>query len=177
MLTETAIQQGKAVALFGEEPVARGNHTMIFRAIRNLAENAIRHTPAGTTVELEVRPNGSVSVSDYGPGVRDQDRGFIFRRFWRGDRNSGEGTGLGLAIVSRAEILSGEIAVSNRSEGGRRRSSLVSAELLAQASPVRPPSAGWHVSWPKGAAAAGPPQPGQFSSVAGDNDNHHDRYP
>ena len=108
MLAETAIQQGKAIALFGaERPVwVRGNPTMIFRAIRNLAENAIRHTPAGTTVELDVRPNGSVSVSDFGTGIADKDRDLIFRRFWRGDRNSGEGTGLGLAIVSRiAEIF------------------------------------------------------------------------
>jgi len=121
MLAEVAIRQDKAIALLGaERPVwVLGDATMIFRAIRNLADNAIKHTRPGTTVELEVRPNGTVTVSDNGPGVVDKDRDFIFRRFWRGDRNSTEGTGLGLAIVSRiAEIHSGTVAVSNRPEGG-----------------------------------------------------------
>ena len=121
MLAEVAIHQGKSIALFGaERPVwVQGDPTMIFRAIRNLADNAIKHTRAGTTVELDVKPNGSVSVSDSGAGIREQDRAFLFRRFWRGDRNATDGTGLGLAIVSRiAEIHSGTIAVINRPDGG-----------------------------------------------------------
>jgi signal transduction histidine kinase len=121
MLAEVAIREGKAIALFGaERPIlVQGDATMIFRAIRNLADNAIKHTRPGTTVELEVRPTGSVSVNDYGTGISDKDRDFIFRRFWRSDRNSTEGTGLGLAIVSRiAEIHSGAITVSNRPGGG-----------------------------------------------------------
>jgi signal transduction histidine kinase len=121
MLAEVAIQKGKSIALFGaERPIwVRGDATMIFRAIRNLVDNAIKHTRPGTTVELEVKPTGSVSVSDYGAGVSDKDRDFIFRRFWRGDRNANEGTGLGLAIVSRiAEIHSGTISVTNRPSGG-----------------------------------------------------------
>jgi signal transduction histidine kinase len=121
MLAEVAIQKDKSIALFGaERPIwVQGDATMIFRAIRNLVDNAIKHTRPGTTVELEVKPTGSVSVSDCGAGVSDQDRDFIFRRFWRGDRNAGEGTGLGLAIVSRiAEIHAGSISVANRPGGG-----------------------------------------------------------
>jgi signal transduction histidine kinase len=121
MLAEVAIQKGKSIALFGaERPIwVQGDATMIFRAIRNLVDNAIKHTRPGTTVELEVKPAGSVSVNDYGAGVSDKDRDFIFRRFWRGDRNATEGTGLGLAIVSRiAEIHSGTISVANRPGGG-----------------------------------------------------------
>jgi signal transduction histidine kinase len=121
MLAEVAIQKGKSIALLGaERPVwVRGDASMIFRAIRNLVDNAIKHTHSGTTVELEVKPTGSVSVNDYGTGVSDKDRDFIFRRFWRGDRNTTEGTGLGLAIVSRiAEIHSGTISVTNRPGGG-----------------------------------------------------------
>ncbi len=121
MLAEVAIQKGKSIAVFGaERPIwVQGDATMIFRAIRNLVDNAIKHTSPGSTVELQVKPNGSVSVNDTGPGVSDKDRDFIFRRFWRGDRNAGEGTGLGLAIVSRiAEIHSGTIGVTNRPGGG-----------------------------------------------------------
>jgi signal transduction histidine kinase len=109
------------VALLGaERPVwIRGNFTMIFRAIRNPVENAIGHTPSGTTVELDVKSNGSVCVSDFGAGIADKDRDLIFCRFWHGDRNAGDGIGPGLAIVSRImELHSGEINVLNRLEGG-----------------------------------------------------------
>ena len=121
MLAEVAIQKGKSIALFGaERPIwVQGDAAMIFRAIRNLADNAIKHTPAGTSVEIEVNPMGSVAVNDHGAGISDKDRDSIFRRFWRGDRNASEGTGLGLAIVSRiAEIHAGTISVANRPGGG-----------------------------------------------------------
>ena len=121
LLAEVAIQKGKSIAVFGaERPIwVQGDAAMVFRAIRNLVDNAIKHTPPGTTVELEVKPTGSVSVNDYGAGVSDKDRDIIFRRFWRGDRNASEGTGLGLAIVSRiAEIHAGTISVTNRPGGG-----------------------------------------------------------
>ncbi len=121
MLAEFAIREGKSIALLGaERPIfVQADAIMIFRALRNLVDNAIKHTRPGTTVELEVNPTGSVSVNDYGTGVSDKDRDFIFRRFWRGDRNATEGTGLGLAIVSRiAEIHSGTISVTNRPGGG-----------------------------------------------------------
>jgi signal transduction histidine kinase len=121
MLAEMAIRQGKAIALTGsEEPVAvRGDAGMIFQAVRNLVENAIKHTAPGTTVELDVSAGGSVAVMDRGPGVPEKDREFIFRRFWRADRNPTQGTGLGLAIVARiAEIHGGSVAVTNRPAGG-----------------------------------------------------------
>ena len=51
-----AVAQGKSIALGGaKDPVwIKGNPEALFQAIRNLAENAISHTPAGTTVEIEV---------------------------------------------------------------------------------------------------------------------------
>jgi signal transduction histidine kinase len=121
MLAEMAIRQDKSIALLGaERPVmVRGDATTIFRAISNLVDNAVKYTAPGTTVEIEVIPNGSVIVRDHGPGIAEKDREFIFRRFWRADRNLAEGTGLGLAIVSRiAEIHSGTVTMSNRPEGG-----------------------------------------------------------
>jgi signal transduction histidine kinase len=121
MLAEIAIRQEKSIALLGaERPVmVRGDATTIFRAINNLVDNAVKYTAPGTTVEIEVRPNGSVLVHDHGPGIAEKDQKFIFRRFWRADRNLAEGTGLGLAIVSRiAEIHSGTVTMSNRPGGG-----------------------------------------------------------
>ena len=121
MLASLALREDKTIALLGaERPVwVRGDATMIFRAIRNLVDNAIKHTPRGTDIEVEVRPNGTVAVSDLGKGIPEKDRENIFRRFWRADRNLSDGTGLGLAIVSRiAELHGGTIAVSAKPEGG-----------------------------------------------------------
>jgi signal transduction histidine kinase len=118
-----ALAQGKDVALSGaNEPVwVRGNPEMLGRAIRNLAENAINHTEAGSTVEFVVEDNGTVSVLDRGPGIGEDERQFIFRRFWRRDRRKQGSTGLGLSIVQRiAELHSASITVENRDPRGAR---------------------------------------------------------
>jgi signal transduction histidine kinase len=116
-----ALRQDRSVALMAApEPVwVKGNAEMIRRAIRNLVENALRHTPAGTTVEVSVGKDGSVFVSDEGPGVPAAERELIFQRFWRKDRRRSGGAGLGLAIVRRiVEAHSGSIAVTEGTSGG-----------------------------------------------------------
>ena len=118
-----ALAQGKDVALSGTSaPVwIRGNREMLGRAIRNLAENAINHTAAGSTVEFVVEDNGTVSVLDRGPGISEDERELIFRRFWRRDRRKQGSTGLGLSIVQRiAELHGAEIIVENREPNGAR---------------------------------------------------------
>jgi signal transduction histidine kinase len=118
-----ALAQGKDVALSGvTEPVwVNGNPEMLGRAIRNLAENAINHTAAGSTVEFVVEDNGTVSVLDQGPGIGADERQFIFRRFWRRDRRKQGSTGLGLSIVQRiAELNSATVTVENRKPKGAR---------------------------------------------------------
>ena len=116
-----AVELGKTIALTGAAgPVwVHGNAEALFRAVRNLVENAIRHTPAGVSIEVELTEDGTVRVSDDGPGVPEADREAIFRRFWRRDRGSTESRGLGLAIVSRvAEAHDGSITVEARPGGG-----------------------------------------------------------
>ena len=116
-----AVGMSKTIALTGAEgPVwVRGHADALFRAVRNLVENAIRHTPAGGSIEVEVLSGGAVHVLDDGPGVPEDDRQSIFRRFWRRDRTQGGGRGLGLAIVARvAEAHGGSVGVENRPEGG-----------------------------------------------------------
>ena len=92
-------------------PVWVHGHTeALFRAVRNLVENAIRHTPAGVSVEVDVTEDGIVRVLDDGPGVPATDRESIFRRFWRRDRGKADSRGLGLAIVARvAEAHDGSV--------------------------------------------------------------------
>jgi signal transduction histidine kinase len=116
-----ALAQGKTIALTGTRgPVwIKGNPETLFRAIRNLAENAINHTPQGTLVEIDVAENGTVRVLDDGPGIPENEREVIFRRFWRRDRRRPGSAGLGLSIVSRiVEAHAGSITVENRTEGG-----------------------------------------------------------
>jgi signal transduction histidine kinase len=116
-----ALSQGKDVALYGAtEPVwVQGNPEMLSRALRNLAENAINHTAPGSTVEFVVEDNGKVSVLDHGPGISEDERKLIFRRFWRRDRRKAGSTGLGLSIVQRiAELHSATVTVENRLPNG-----------------------------------------------------------
>lgn len=116
-----AVDRGQTIALTGAVgPVwVRGHTEALFRAVRNLVENAIRHTPAGVSIEVEVTEDCVVRVLDDGPGVPEADRESIFRRFWRRDRAKAESRGLGLAIVARvAEAHDGSVTVESRSGGG-----------------------------------------------------------
>jgi signal transduction histidine kinase len=116
-----ALAQDKSIALSGtEKPVSiSGNPEMLSRAIRNLVENAINYSPAGTTVEIMVEDKGAVHVLDEGPGIKDDDRDLIFRRFWRQDRRRTGGAGLGLSIVQRiVDAHAANISVENRPTGG-----------------------------------------------------------
>ncbi|WP_421995334.1 sensor histidine kinase [Reyranella sp.] len=120
-MAPVAVAQSKAIALTGpEQPVwVRGHSEALFRAVRNLVENALRHAPTGGSVEVEVAPPATVRVLDDGPGVPEAERQTIFRRFWRRDRSRSESRGLGLAIVARvAETHGGRVAVENRPTGG-----------------------------------------------------------
>jgi signal transduction histidine kinase len=116
-----AVERDHTIALTGASgPVwVRGHTEALFRAVRNLIENAIRHTPAGVSIEVKVGRDGTVEVLDDGPGVPAADRKSIFRRFWRRDRGKVESRGLGLAIVARvAEAHEGSVSVDDRPGGG-----------------------------------------------------------
>jgi signal transduction histidine kinase len=104
-----------------DEPVCiRGAGDYLFRALRNMVENALRHTPEGTTVSIVVTADPpSLNVIDHGPGVRPDQRHAIFRRFWQGGRDQKGGAGLGLDIAARTVIAhGGVISVDDAPEGG-----------------------------------------------------------
>jgi signal transduction histidine kinase len=97
----------------------QGNAEMLKRAVRNLVENAIRHTPDGTEVEIVLDQSGMVSVLDQGEGIPASERELIFQRFWRRDHRQAGSSGLGLSIVQRiVEAHRGTIAVKSRPTGG-----------------------------------------------------------
>jgi signal transduction histidine kinase len=102
-----------------DEVAVHGQGDALFHAVRNLVDNALRHTPAGTAVTLTVLTDPpTLLVRDHGPGVPATLRETIFQRFWRGERQS-SGTGLGLAIVQRTmHAHGGSVAVEDAEGGG-----------------------------------------------------------
>jgi signal transduction histidine kinase len=120
-LAPLAVSRDRTVAVSSAPgPVlVHGNADTIGRAVRNLVENALAHTPAGTAVEISVDPDGVLRVADSGPGVPTADREHIFRRFWRRDRQRTGSAGLGLAIVAEIATMHGAtVSVSDNPEGG-----------------------------------------------------------
>ena len=121
VMAPIALANKKTIELTGaQEPVwIQGNSEMLFRAILNLVENAVRHTAPGTSVEVEVGTNGVVAVKDRGPGIPVAERKLIFARFWRRERRHEDHAGLGLSIVERAiQIHGGSVSVDERPGGG-----------------------------------------------------------
>jgi len=122
-----ALSRGRSVELDAPcRPVrVRGVHDVLFRALRNLVENAVEHTPLGTAVLISVREPAAILVEDRGPGVPEEQRQAIFERFWqaRRDRKSGGkgGVGLGMAIAARTmKEHGGQVSIEDRDGGGAR---------------------------------------------------------
>ena len=94
----------------GPGPAARGDAAAIRRALDNLIANAIRHSPRGGLVTVEVGETAGearVVVRDRGPGVAPEDRERIFAAGVRGRDPVGAGLGLGLAIARDAAEADG----------------------------------------------------------------------
>ena len=145
LLAPLAVAQGKAVELAGARHAVkvRGRPDLLFQAVRNLVENAIRHTPKGAAVTVEVLEDGIVRVLDRGPGVPHEMKDKLFERFWRGRRKErsavGAGAGLGLSIVARiAEEHGGAVAVDDRPGGGAVFSVTLRSVQARQAAPEQP---------------------------------------
>ena len=102
-----------------EPTLVEGLSERLGRAVDNLLDNAAKHAPEGTVVEVVLR-DGELTVSDHGPGISAHDRPHVFDRFYRGAAARGRpGSGLGLAIVRQvAETHGGSIAVEEAPGGG-----------------------------------------------------------
>lgn len=87
--------------------------------LRNLIDNAIKFSPASSTVHVELSQRGSdarLCVRDRGRGLDEQERERAFQPFWRGDDRASGGTGLGLHLVHEMVTAHGG-AVQADSEG------------------------------------------------------------
>jgi signal transduction histidine kinase len=121
--TAVARRRGIALALqLPPNPVRiRHDPQRVGQVMANLIGNALKFTPPGGTVTVEVRPQrggAAVVVRDTGVGIDTTELPHIFERFYRGSQASearGSGSGLGLAIVkSIVDMHGGRVAVESR---------------------------------------------------------------
>jgi two-component system, OmpR family, sensor histidine kinase QseC len=98
----------------------QGDPASIYEAIRNLVENAIKHTPPGTRIVITCGPAFSWTIEDNGGGLPEDDVQSLFEPFRRG-RINGDGAGLGLAIVKQTmELHGGSIEAGRSSMNGAK---------------------------------------------------------
>ena len=102
-----------------EPTVVEGLSERLGRAVDNLLDNAAKHAPHDSVVDVVLRA-GELTVRDRGPGIPADERAHVFDRFYRGAAARGRpGSGLGLAIVRQvAETHGGSIAVEEAPGGG-----------------------------------------------------------
>jgi two-component system, OmpR family, sensor kinase len=134
-----AAEPARPVSLDAPDPVVvAGDQDHLRQAIANLVTNALKHTPAGTPIEVSAeRRNGHavVSVRDHGAGLDSEALHHAFDRFWQADHaRTGAGAGLGLSIVAAiAHEHGGSVQVVNAPDGGAR----FTLELPLDGSPLK----------------------------------------
>ncbi|MEZ5235000.1 MAG: HAMP domain-containing sensor histidine kinase [Acidimicrobiales bacterium] len=126
-----AADPDRPVVLHAADPVVvDGDRDHLRQAIANLVNNALRHTAAGTTIEVRAsheppaqaggRRRAVVSVRDHGRGLDPDALAHVFDRFWQADAaRVGRGAGLGLSIVAAiAAEHGGDVHAANHPDGG-----------------------------------------------------------
>ena len=108
----------------GVEVPAVGEYRRVLQVLLNLLGNALRYSPEGTTVRLEVKLRGtraSVTVADEGPGLTPEQQTRVFDKFERLGRGGDGGSGLGL-YISRylARAMQGDLTITSAAGEGAR---------------------------------------------------------
>lgn len=97
------LDRGVELVYEGDEDVrVTGDAFALEQMIRNLVENAVKYSPAGSLVTLrltEVGAGAELEVSDQGPGISDEEKPRVFERFYRSCDIDQPGSGLGLSIA------------------------------------------------------------------------------
>lgn len=119
------IVQGRVVQthLPDDLPPVELDYLQMDQVLTNLIENAVRHTPPETPIEVSAQREGEqmvISVADRGPGIPEKDKVHIFDKFYRVlGTQRGTGSGLGLAVCKGlVEAHGGSIWVEDRENGG-----------------------------------------------------------
>ena len=103
-----------------------GDQRRLYRAVLNLLDNALRHSPDDDTVDVRILSSGAwwiLRIRDHGSGLSESDLKRMFQRFYRGDpsrvRSARSGSGLGLSIVQQIAVNhGGRIEARNHPDGG-----------------------------------------------------------
>ena len=126
-LAPAALAREVDLALESPGPlVIHGERAWLGIALRNLLDNAVRHSPPGGTVQVFLQNSGTeidLVIIDQGAGVPVSQCGHLGERFWRAEGDSGVagGCGLGLSIVRRiAELHAAKLSFSSEKREGLR---------------------------------------------------------
>src|SRR3984885_6337010 len=94
-----------------DEAAVHGDRDLLFEAVANLVDNAVKFTPEGGRVKLALQHRDGqsmIQVKDTGPGIPEAEREAVVRRFYRSDKSRNtEGLGLGLSLVAAIVKLHG----------------------------------------------------------------------
>ena len=101
-----------------------GDRDLIFQALVNLLDNAIKYTPIGGAIELAISVNAKevhLTVADNGPGIPDSEHEQVLQRFYRLEKHRSQtGNGLGLSLVAAvAKRHSGQLLLTDNHPGLR----------------------------------------------------------
>jgi two-component system, OmpR family, sensor histidine kinase BaeS len=129
-------------------PLARGDATKITQVLNNLLHNAVRHTPEGGIVIVQVEPEQGhswihVTVRDTGVGIPPESLEHIFERYYQGESiHASGGSGLGLSIVRKlVEMQGGNVGIESTVGVGTAVSFRLPADRGSGGKPlVNPPS-------------------------------------
>jgi len=124
-------------AVLSDEPInlVYADIALMERAISNLIDNALKHTPKGGTVSINStneNENVSFTISDTGNGIKEENIQRIFDRFYQEDpsRTVGNGVGLGLSIAQKIlELHGSKLSVDSSSDKGTSFTFVLSANL------------------------------------------------
>lgn len=121
-LAPHALEQGVQLELVGPEAVyIQGSATLLEVLLRNLLDNAIRYTGAGTEVLVSTQYQSTkayLSICDTGPGLNLEEIAKITERFYRPTDTQATGSGLGLSIVQRVvELHAGHLQITQGAQG------------------------------------------------------------
>ena len=100
--------RGVRLEAHGEAGRIEADPKLLFEALSNLVDNAIKFTPAGGRVQISAEAGPRIVVEDDGPGVPEAEQAAVLQRFYRGERDRlTPGSGLGLSIAAAIVRLHG----------------------------------------------------------------------
>lgn len=121
LLEKKWTKKGLVINADFDEYEIEANEELLKEVWINLLDNSVKFSKPGGEVDVSIARDGgalTVSVTNHGPEISEEERRRMFDRFWQGDvSHAAEGTGIGLSIVKRiVQLHKGDIAVDSTAE-------------------------------------------------------------